>query len=69
MLTPQEAIQQVARKNGVTPEEVRREIELALSEGMRSLDPRVQAFWQQIPSRTGIPTVEEVVQFLAESAT
>ncbi|WP_295216623.1 hypothetical protein [Ruminococcus sp.] len=44
MLTPQEAIQQVARKNGVTPEEVRREIELALSEGMRSLDPRVQAF-------------------------
>lgn len=68
MLTPQEAIRQVARKNGVSPEEVRREIEQALSEGMRSPDPRVQAFWRQIPSRTGIPTVEEVVRFLAESA-
>lgn len=40
-------IKQVAKQNGVTPQEVEREIKEAIRIGMTSSDPIVQARWKK----------------------
>jgi len=42
------ALQQVAQQEGVSIETVRREIEIAISEALKSPDPKAKAFWLSI---------------------
>lgn len=56
---------EIALKNGVSVAEVRREIQAALDEGMKSPDPNVQAYWNSIPRKGDKPTLQEVITHLA----
>lgn len=60
------ALEEIARKNGVSVEEVRGQITLAILAGMRDPSPSVQAYWRRIPAAREIPTPEEVIAFMAK---
>jgi len=56
------AIEQAARKNGVSVAEARKEIDEIIREGMRSTLPSAVAFWDKLSkNRTKIPTPEEFI--------
>lgn len=61
------AIEQIADREGVSVSEVRREIQAAIDEGMKSKDKSVQAYWSRVPRKGTIPTPEEVIDFIAKS--
>ena len=57
-------IKKVARKFGVAPEEVEREIKEAIRIGMTSQDPLVQARWKLISPSGKTPTVYEFLTYI-----
>ena len=57
-------IKQVAKQNGVTPEEVEKEIKEAIRIGMTSQNPIVQARWKLISPSDKAPTVDEFLTYL-----
>ena len=56
----------IAKREGITPEEVKSEIGRAVSYAMKSSDPKAQRFWNNFPCEGDSPTVEEVIAYLAE---
>ena len=56
---------EIALKNGVSVDEVRKEIQVALDEGMKNPDPNVQAYWNSIPRKGDKPTAQEVITYLS----
>lgn len=64
------ALKKVALKEGVSVDEVRHEIEIAINEAANSPDPKVRAYWDNISARKGrLPTPEEAVLLLADRVT
>ncbi len=61
------ALQKIADREGITVSEVRKEIQLAIDEGMKSTDKSVQAYWSKIPCKGTKPTPEEVINYIAKS--
>ena len=59
------AIQIIAMKEGVTVEEVRKQIKLAMFAGLCSQDPAVQARWKKVPCKGELPTPEELITYIA----
>jgi len=59
------SLKRVAKRNGVSVEEVRREIELALTLAQNNPDQKVQTFWNSIPSESNVPTMEEALAHIA----
>lgn len=59
-------MEKIAQENGVTIFEVRREIEKAIEEGMKSAEPSAIHFWHSVPRQGEIPTPEEVVLYMAQ---
>ena len=62
------ALEEIGRQNGVSVEEVKGQITLAILAGMRDPSPSVQAYWKRIPAAGEIPTPEEVIAFMAKQA-
>ena len=58
-------VKETAKMNGVSVKEVRREINAAIDEGMKSDDPMAIAFWEQWGGKK--PTVEQFLAALAKS--
>ncbi len=58
-----DAIKEVAQSNGISEEEVRKEIETAVEEGMRRYPER----WRDFKYEGERPTAEEVVDFLQKT--
>ena len=58
-------LEQVALKHGVSVEEVRREINLAIEDAL--LDPtfEVKEYWAKIPKKGEKPTPEEMIEYIA----
>lgn len=56
----------IAEKEGISESKVRDEIALAVSYALKSDDPKIQNFWQNIPCEGTAPTIEEIIGFLAE---
>ena len=54
----------VAKQNGVSIDEVKREIQKAIDIGMANPDPKIKAFWNSIPRSGERPTPEEVIAYL-----
>lgn len=54
-------LKKIAIKNGVSVEQVRRDIQKALDEGWNSSDEKVREYWRKIPSKHEKPTLEEVI--------
>ena len=61
----QAILRKIARKNGTTPEQVRRDIQAAIDASFDNPDPAVQAAWRDIPYKGDRPTAEEAVLGLA----
>ncbi len=56
----------IAKKEGISAEEVKTEIGRAISYALKSNDPDIQKFWKNIPCAGETPTVEEIIAYLAE---
>lgn len=59
-------IQQIARREGTTPEMVRKHIQVAMLNGLISDDPKMKAQWERIPKAGEVPTPEELIVFLTQ---
>ena len=57
-------IRQIAREHGVSPAEVKKDMQEAIRAGMASPDPKVQAEWKRISPSGKEPTVEELLAYL-----
>lgn len=58
-----EIIQEIARQNNVTPEEVEYEMRQAIRFGMQSKDPEAQRLWKQIAPNGKEPSIETFLKF------
>lgn len=58
-------IRVIAERNHTTPEQVRREMQEAMEEGMNNPDPKVQAAWKKIPHKGEAVTLEEFLEYIA----
>lgn len=56
----------IAKKHGVTVQEVRKEMEAAMEAGQRSEDPKVKEIWDRIPKKDQVLTLEEFVDYLIQ---
>jgi len=61
------ALQTIADREGISISEVRKEIQSAIDEGMKSTDKSVQENWSKIPRKGVNPTPEEVINYIAKS--
>ncbi len=61
------ALEVIALKHGVSVEEIRKEIQFAIDEGMKNSNPQIQAYWNSIPCRGNKPTPEEVIVHITKS--
>ncbi len=61
-----EIIERIAVKNHTTPEEVRRQMKLAMLCGMVNQNHEIQKKWSEIPREGSVPTPEEFILWAAE---
>ena len=61
-------IRQIAKENGVSPAEVKKDMQEAIRVGMASPDPKVQAEWKRISPSGKEPSVEELLAYLTLKA-
>ena len=59
------ALEKVAMQEGVSIEEVRREIELAIRAARANPDTEVQAFWNSLPQKGNEFTPEDLIAYIA----
>jgi len=59
------SLKKLAERDGVSVEEVRRQIELAITSAQDNPDPKIQAFWNSIPRKGDKLTPEEVIAHIA----
>ncbi len=59
-------LERVAALNGVSVDEVRREIGLAIMEGMMSSNPDTKAQWAEMESERGMLSPEDVIDCLVQ---
>lgn len=57
----------VARAYNTTPEVIQTKIALAISDGQRSTDPQVRALWATIPRSGSVLTVNDFIEYLAQT--
>ena len=56
----------IAADNHTTVAEVRKEISIAIEEGMKSSDPEIQKKWRAMSRTGGTPTPEEAIICLSK---
>ena len=55
--------EKIAEKYNTTPEEVRREMQIAIDAGSDNPDPAVQEEWKKMTLKGKRPTPEEVINY------
>ena len=55
--------EKIAKKYNTTPEEVRREMQIAIDAGFDNPDPDVQEEWKKMTLKGDRPTPEEVINY------
>lgn len=60
------AIRKIAIREGVTVEYVRKQMQIAMINGLCSSDPEVKAFWDSIPREKEVPSPEELIIYVPE---
>lgn len=64
--TVHKALKSVAKREGVSVESVRHEIELAVAAARENDDPEIQMFWNSIPTKNNNSlTAEDVIAYFA----
>lgn len=59
-------IKKIARMEGISIEEVYREIQIAIDAGYSNPDPVVQAVWKNVSLPCGKPRPEDVIAYCVE---
>ena len=57
-------IERLARKQGITVEEMREQIAMRIRKGLSDTDPNRRLQWEQIPHVGDIPTPEEYLDYV-----
>ncbi len=66
--TVQNALRFVAKQEGISVENVRRGIEIAIAAARQNDDPAVRAFWESIPAKgSDSLTAEDVIAYFAQT--
>lgn len=65
-MTYQKALQEIARKNRITPQEVEMAMREAIEAAYASPDPEIRKRLQGIPCGGTIPTPEEFIAYVAK---
>ena len=60
------ALLEVAQKNHITVDEVRKEIRLAMIAAMCDPDPAIQRVWREIPCAGAALTPEDLITYIAK---
>lgn len=60
------AIKKIAEREEVTTESVRKQMQIAMINGLCTTDPKVKAFWESIPREKDIPTPEELIIYVSD---
>lgn len=60
------AIAQIAARDGVSVGYVRKQMQIAMLNGLCSTDPKIKAYWDSIPREGEIPTPEELIAYTAK---
>lgn len=66
MSSIRKALKKIAKKEGVSVEEVYREMQIAINMAYANPDPAVQAAWENIPMPSGAPRPEDVIAYCVE---
>lgn len=68
MMSVNDIIQLTARKNGVSEEQVRRDMQESICEAINNCagDPEAQAIWAGIPCKGVIPSPEEFILYISD---
>ncbi len=61
-------IRKMAAEQGVLPERIKRSMEAVIEAGWNNPDPAIQATWSTVPHKGNVPTVDEVLTYLAAKA-
>lgn len=60
------AIKKIAKRDGVSVEYVRKQMKIAMLNGLCSTDPQLREFWDSIPRENKIPTPEELIIYITD---
>ena len=63
------ALRKVAEENGVSLEEVRRDIQAIIDDLYNSDDPEIKSKWRSITETGQKPTVEQMIEYLTAKVT
>ena len=63
------ALRKIAEENGVSVEEVRREIQAIIDDLYNSDDPEIKSKWHSITETGQKPTVERMIEYLTAKVT
>lgn len=69
MSSIRKALKKIAKREGVSVEEVYREMQIAINMAYANPDPAVQAAWENIPMPSGAPRPEDVIAYCVEKLT
>ncbi len=61
------AMRQIAIKEGITVEDVRKEMIRAMLIGFYNPDPAIREKWRKIPHKGETPTPEEFIKYMARN--
>ena len=57
-------IRQIAKEHGVTPAEVKRDMQFAIKEAMSSTDPVARKHWKRISPDGSEPSIEQFLTYV-----
>lgn len=66
-IVAENAIRRIAERDGVSMEYVRKQMQIAMINGLCSTDPKVKAFWAAVPRENEVPTPEELIIYISET--
>lgn len=61
------AIRKIAEREGVSTEFVRKQMQIAMINGLCSTDPKVKAFRAAVPRGKEVPAPEELIIYISET--
>lgn len=56
----------IGQREGISPKEVQKEIQIAIDSGFDNPDEKVQAEWAKIPFKGERPTPKEVIEYMCK---
>lgn len=62
------AIEELAARQGVSAEEIRREIQTIIDAGLTYLSPEARTYWSNLVSGGVAPTPENLIVYMAKQA-